>query len=89
MPVADWCLAVRHTEFFTAVRESAILYPTVLALHLTCIAIFGGMILATNLRLLGIAFTSTPLATVMVSTRRWMEAGFVVLVACGVLLGGS
>jgi len=89
LSVGDWCLAVRHTEFFTSVRESAILYPTVLALHLTCIAIFGGMILATDLRLLGLAFTKTPLATVIGSMRQWKQAGFVVMVACGVLLAGS
>jgi len=57
--------AVRDTQFFTAVRESMLVYPIVMSLHLTCIAIFGGMILMTDLRLLGWAMTSVPIAEVI------------------------
>jgi hypothetical protein len=40
----DWAMDFAGSAYF---------YPIVLATHLTCIAIFGGMILITNLRLLG------------------------------------
>ena len=38
----------------------AVVYPIVLSTHLACIAIFGGLILITNLRLLGWALSDIP-----------------------------
>ena len=39
---------IQELSLFTAVRESALVYPVLLSTHLTCIAIFGGLILVTN-----------------------------------------
>jgi hypothetical protein len=89
MTPAEISHAIQNSGFFTAVRQSELFYPTVLATHLTCIAIFGGMILMTNLRLMGLALTSTPLASVIDSTRHWKRGGFVLMVSCGILLAGS
>lgn len=89
MTIAEISHAIQSSEVFTAVRESALFYPAVLATHLTCIAIFGGMILMTDLRLLGLALTSTPLASVIDSTRIWKRCGFVLMISCGILLAGS
>jgi hypothetical protein len=38
--------------------DPVLVYPIVLSIHLTEIALFGGMILMTNLRLLGLTFNS-------------------------------
>ena len=89
LSVAGISHAIQTSGLFTAVRQSQYLYPTVMATHLTCIAIFGGMILMTNLRLLGLALTSTPIASVIESTRIWKRFGFVLMITCGVLLAGS
>ena len=89
MTVAEISHAIQSTRLFTAVRESELFYPTVLATHLTCIAIFGGMILITNLRLMGLALASTPIASVIDSTRNWKRFGFVLMISCGILLAGS
>jgi hypothetical protein len=89
MPIAELCLAVRNSDFFTAVRQSAIVYPSAMATHLACIAVFGGMILATDLRLLGLAFRRVPVASIIESTRWWKRGGFCVMAGCGVLLAGS
>src|SRR6185437_8102937 len=89
MTIAEVSHAIQSTGFFTSVRQSALFYPTVMATHLTCIAIFGGMILMTDLRLLGLALTSTPIASVIESTRNWKRFGFVLMVSCGILLAGS
>jgi hypothetical protein len=89
MSVAELSHVIQTSALFTAVRQSEIFYPTVLATHLTCIAIFGGMILMTNLRLLGLALTSTPIASVIESTRSWKRCGFVLMISCGILLAGS
>lgn len=81
--------AIQSWGLFTAVRQSALFYPTVMATHLSCIAIFGGMILMTDLRLLGLALTSTPVTSVIDSTRIWKRCGFVLMITCGILLAGS
>lgn len=89
MTIAEISHAIQTSGFFSSVRQSALFYPTVMATHLTCIAIFGGMILMTDLRLLGLALKSTPIASVIESTRNWKRFGFVVMVSCGILLAGS
>jgi hypothetical protein len=81
--------AIQSSDLFTAVRQSEVFYPTVMATHLSCIAIFGGMILMTDLRLLGLALTGTPVASVIDSTRIWKRCGFVLMITCGILLAGS
>ena len=69
--------------------SSALVYPAVLATHLICIALFGGMILLTNLRLLGWSLTSYSISDVVGRFRIWKRIGFVVMVTCGLLLAGS
>ena len=89
MSIATISHAIQSCGFFTAIRQSELLYPTILATHLSCIAVFGGLILITNLRLLGLALTGTPASVVIESTRIWKRIGFVIMISCGVLLAGS
>jgi hypothetical protein len=81
--------SIQDVGVFTTVRESVYVYPIVLSTHLACIALFGGLILATNLRLLGWVLTDIPATALMQSFRPWKQAGFTVMAACGVLLGAS
>jgi hypothetical protein len=81
--------AIQNTDFFTAVRESALVYPIVLSTHLTMIAIFGGLILVTNLRMFGWVLTGIPLADIIHGTRPWKWVGFLIMISCGILLGGA
>ena len=89
MSFAAFFQAVRDTAFFTGVRESMLVYPIVMSLHLTCIAIFGGMILMTDLRLLGWAMTSVPVTDVIKQFRIFKWLGLIVMVTCGILLFGA
>jgi hypothetical protein len=89
MSPAELSRAIQDTELFTAMRESALVYPIVMSVHLSSIAIFGGMILMTDLRLLGVALKSVPVADVIRQTRIWKRIGFVIMVTCGILLAGS
>jgi uncharacterized membrane protein len=74
---------------FTVVRETPWVYPIILSLHLVCIAVFGGMILMTDLRLLGLALKDKTVAEVVGGLRPFKRIGFVVMVTCGVLMAGS
>ena len=89
MTLASIGLSIQHLGLFTAVRESRLVYPIVLSTHLACIAVFGGLILLTNLRLLGLALEDIPAADMIRSLRPWKQLGFVIMVTCGVLLGAS
>jgi len=68
---------------------SVYLYPAVLATHLCCIATFGGMILLTNLRLLGWTLPDFSISDVIGKFWLWKRIGFVIMIAAGLLLGGS
>lgn len=81
--------AIRNTDLFTAVRQSELFYPIVLSTHLTCIALFGGMIFATNLRLMDFSFTSFPAGQMIRTLRPWKHFGLLLMVTCGILLFGS
>jgi hypothetical protein len=89
MSVASIGRFVQDLSVFTAVRESSYVYPIVLSTHLACIATFGGLILITDLRLLGWMLTDMPIDDMIRSLRPWKQAGFAVMATCGVLLAAS
>jgi len=80
---------IQDFRIFTAIRESAYVYPIILSTHIASIAIFGGLILLTNLRLLGWSLTDVPVRAVIERFRPWKQLGFVVMVSCGALLAAS
>ena len=81
--------AIQSTDLGTAIRESALVFPVILTTHLACIAVFGGMILVTDLRLLGWALKGRAVADVVDGLRNWKWLGFCLMVAMGALLAGS
>ncbi len=76
----------QDTALATAIRESAIVFPVILSLHLTGMGLFGGMILMTDLRLLGIAMTKRPVSDVVNGLRPWKHLGLTLTATCGILL---
>ncbi len=80
---------VQDLPFFSAIRESHYLYPVLLSTHLATLGLFGGLILATNLRLLGLALGEIPIATLLDRLRRWKYLGLAVMVTTGGLIAGS
>ncbi len=84
--LARW---TENTEFFSYIRASAYTYPVILSLHMVAIALFGAMILLTDLRLLGWAMRSCSVADVVDQLRVPKRIGFVFAATCGVLLLGS
>ena len=77
---------VQNLEVFTDLRASAYAYPILLALHLIGIAMFGGMVLLTDLRMLGWAMRSYPIADLIKHTRNFKRVGLVFAGTCGLLL---
>jgi hypothetical protein len=80
---------VQSTGFMSFIRESGLTYPIIMSTHLACIAVFGGMIVITDLRLLGVALQNRPIADVVNGLRWWKRLGFIIMVSMGIMLGGS
>ena len=78
--------SIQSIRFLSDFSESVLAYPIVLSIHLTCIALFGGMILVTNLRLLGLTFKSLTITEVVTSLRPWKRVGGTIMIAMGLLL---
>jgi hypothetical protein len=81
--------SIQSIGFLTDFRESALIYPVVMTTHLACIAVFGGMILMTDLRLLGVAMTDRSIGEVVAKFRPWKRLGFCIMVTMGALLASS
>jgi len=77
---------LQNTDTATALRESAWVYPIVMATHLTGMALFGGMILMTDLRLLGVVMRKSSVSDVVGGLRVWKRVGLVLVATCGILL---
>ena len=82
--ILEW---IESTELSTAIREGALSYPIIGGVHLLGIALFGGMLLMTDLRLLGWAMQRRSVSDIVLQLRWWKWAGFVIVVASGLLLG--
>jgi hypothetical protein len=78
--------ALQNMSFATAIRESAIVFPVILSLHLTGMGLFGGMILMTDLRLLGVSLTKYPVSDIVNGLRPWKHMGLTLTAGCGILL---
>jgi hypothetical protein len=75
-----------ETTWSTALHESLYMYPLIESAHVLTLMLFVGMTVMWDLRLLGLAFTRVPISDVSRRILPWSRAGFVVMVATGLLL---
>ena len=80
---------IQATDFFTYIRLQSYVYAAILALHLAAMSLFGGMNVATDLRLLGWALRDRPVSDVVNQLRWPKRIGFLFALTCGFLLFGS
>lgn len=86
LSLAQW---IQSTVFFRDLRESWYVYPAVMSLHLLGIALFGGLVLLTNMRLLGLAMRHRTVSDVIDQLRAPKRIGLILIAACGILMLGS
>ena len=86
MSIVSTLAWIESTDLSTTIREGALPYPILGGIHLLGIALFGGMVLATDLRLLGWAMQRRPVSDLVQQFHLWKRAGFVLVVASGLLL---
>lgn len=83
VPSLEWFEALDWT---TAIRESPFGYPMLETSHIASVVAFAGLVIMMDLRLVGVAFTQTPLAQIQRRLFAWQMAGFVPSMATGILL---
>jgi len=86
MSLAPWAAWLAQTEGSIALHESLLLYPLIESAHVLAIALFVGTIAMVDLRLLGRAFTQTPVSQLTGRLLPWTVVGFVVMAITGALL---
>ena len=69
-----------------AMRESLYAFPVLLTLHLISLAMFAGLVVMMDLRLLGVAYRGTPFSEVQARLFPWQVVGMVVTSVAGLLL---
>jgi hypothetical protein len=77
---------LQSIDFLMRFSESVLAYPIVLSTHMACIALFGSMILMTDLRLLGVTYKSLTITEVVTSLRPWKRVGGAIMFSMGALL---
>jgi hypothetical protein len=83
VPTLEWLEALGWT---TAIRESPWGYPLLETSHVASVVVFAGLVIMMDLRLIGMAFTHTPLAHIQRRLFLWQMATFVPSTATGILL---
>jgi hypothetical protein len=86
MSLRSWFEWVDAFPSSIAMRESLYAFPVLLTVHLISLAMFAGLVVMMDLRLLGVAYRSTPFSEVQARLFPWQMVGMVVTSIAGLLL---
>lgn len=86
MSITQIAVAIAESEIGTAIRESLILFPLIEGIHLLGLALSFGLILFTDLRLIGVFMPNVPISQILGQLRRLVFAGFFATFLTGFLL---
>ena len=86
MSVVTILQQLHDSQLGTALRESLIMFPLVEGTHLIGLALSIGLILITDLRLIGLFLRNVPVSDVLEELRPWVLAGFTITFGTGILL---
>ena len=86
MSLLPFCQWLAETKGSTALHESLLMYPLTESIHVWALTVFVGFAAALDVRLLGWAMRRMRVSEVARRLLPWMVAGFVVMIATGVLL---
>ena len=69
--MSDIFLWLQSMSIATYLRESGLAYPIIMSIHLAGMGLFGGLILMTDLRLLGLVMRNATITEVVTQFRAW------------------
>lgn len=83
LPLFEW---IQNTAIGTSIRESLVVFPIIETAHVIGLAFSVGLILITDLRLIGVLLPGERPVDVTAPLKRWMLAGFTLMFSSGLLL---
>lgn len=86
MTITEIAVAIAESSVGTAIRESLILFPLIEGVHLLGLALSFGLILFTDLRLIGVFMPNVPMSQILGQLRRLVFVGFFLTFLTGFLL---
>jgi hypothetical protein len=86
MTPKDFLQQLQDSTLGVALSESIYMYPVVEGLHLISLVFSFGLILLTDLRLIGFFLPTVPVSDILSKLRPWLISGFVVTFITGFLL---
>jgi hypothetical protein len=86
MSPSELLQAMYDSHLGTSLAESLYAYPLVEGTHLLSLAFSFGLIVVTDLRLIGICLRQIPVDQVLHQLRPWLLGGFLVTFVTGILL---
>lgn len=86
MSIVDFSQWLYDSQLGTSIRESLIAYPAIEGIHLLSLAFSVGLILFTDLRLVGLFLKDVPASDLLRQLRPWVLGGFATQLFTGVLL---
>ncbi len=89
MSFLSFCEWLSQTSWSRALREAPYPFPVLIIIHIVTIALFGGMVVMSNLRVLGLAMLSVPVSQVIGQFRPWKWTAFGILLLSGTFLAMS
>lgn len=82
----QWAEALEQSPIGVALAESALAYPVIEGVHLIGLAVSVGLLLLTDLRLLGVWLREVPADQILHQLRPWTLGGFAATFVSGLLL---
>lgn len=83
LPFFEW---LDNSALGHAAKAYGGVYAMAQSIHLTALALLGGTVLMTDLRLLNVVLRDVPSETVAESTHRWFKLALAVIVVSGVFM---
>lgn len=78
------------TSFLASISKAyGGLFAVIQMFHLAALAVMGGMVIASDLRLLNVLLKDVPAAEVLNSTNRWFDYALIVILISGVFMASA
>jgi len=86
MSIMSMCQWLQDTDIGTSIRESIWVFPIIESTHVLALSISVGLLLVSDLRLMGVIMKRRPASEVYEQIKPWMFGGFTVMTITGIFL---
>jgi hypothetical protein len=84
--VMEVCRLLDRSMIATDIRESSLLFPAIEGIHVLALSLSIGLVVITDLRLMGVVMRNRPVSEIWSQFSPWMMSGFGVMFLTGALL---